>query len=98
MSAVFDQSEQAAFITFNRELGPPGLWNASTFTVHYSGARWETGDVRLDTPTIVRVAAVDPSISPGDETIDYDDALSTLVGTNGIAVKSFTGLPCTPVP
>jgi hypothetical protein len=97
--AVFDNSETAAYITFDRDIAPPeaGSWNASTFTLHQAPRWHETGVVSLAAPNRVRITGINPHIVAGSALIDYHAGLGTLVGENGLPVASFTGFPCPPV-
>ena len=96
VSAVFDNSETAAYITFDQNLNPPGSSNTTTFTLHTVPRRYQAGAVTLPGPSqnVIRVAGINMVVVAGGGTIDYSNALNTLVGTNGLSVASFTGLPC----
>lgn len=94
--AVFDISELAAFITFDQDVQPPsnGSWNTGTFTIHQPTRWYQAGIVTRPSANVIRVTAINFQSAPGSAVIDYDDALSTIVGANGVPVASFTGFPC----
>lgn len=94
LEAWFDEGDEAAFILFDAALDALGAFDASTFTIHRAGQRYETGDVSFIDDTTVRVAGVNPVAVAGEETIDYDAVQETLVGAEGGPVASFAGFPC----
>jgi hypothetical protein len=99
--ARFDNSEQAAYITFDKGLAALGSFNASTFTIHQPSRWYQTGIVTLAGgvgSNQVRVPGISPTVIAGPASIDYSDSLATLVGVNGLPVHSFAGFPCPPTP
>ena len=94
LEAWFDEADEAAYILFDKELENPGVFDASTFTIHRSDRRYETGDVSPVDATILKITGADAVEEEGAEVIDYDAALGTLIGTNGLPVASFAGFPC----
>ena len=100
LSAEFVTAETAAYVTFDADIavGPLANWAADTFEVFQASARYETmGVTRPGAANVVRVAMVNAGPTSGAGTIDYDDALGTLVGVNGQPVAGFAGLACPPV-
>ena len=100
MSAEFVTAEYAAYVTFDEPIqsGPLANWDVSTFEVFQATTRYQTAAVTLAGPaTVVRIACTAVGPAGGSGTIDYDDALETLVGANGQPVAAFTGLACPPV-
>ena len=94
---MFDNSETAAYITFDQNLNPPGSSNTTTFTLHTVPRRYQAGAVTIPGgpgTNVIRVAGINMVVVGGAGVIDYDASLSTLVGTNGLPVASFTGFPC----
>ena len=102
VSAVFDNSDVAAYVTFDQDLQVPlgggGTWNNGTFTMHQASRWYETGVVSLSAPNVIKITAINAHIVAGSSVIDYTNALHTLVGVNGLFVASFTGFPCPAVP
>jgi hypothetical protein len=99
VSAVFDVSESAASITFDQdvEIPVPGSWLNTTFTIHQAARWYETGVVTRTAANVIRITGVNNHVLAGSATIDYDDALHTLIGLNGMRVLSFAGVACPPV-
>ncbi len=101
MSAFFDVSDNAATIIFDSDVNAPilGNWNSGTFTIHQNSRWYETGAaVSRPSPNRIVITAGVSHVVAGNAVIDYDAAMLTIVGQNGIPVASFTGFPCPPVP
>lgn len=77
----------------------PGNWVATTFQVFQSSIRYTTADVSRTGPNVIRVCCTPAGPFAGAGTIDYDDAMETLVAEDAplLPAASFTGLPCPPV-
>lgn len=98
VNAWFVVAEEAAYIKFDRDLAEPGAYTETTFAIYQAEKRYETGEVTRFSEGVIRVEGRNSVEEPGAARINYDAALSTLVGLDGAPVASFESLPCPPGP
>jgi hypothetical protein len=95
LQASFESSTGFLTLLFDQELQAPtpGNWAPGTFTVRVAPSTYETDDVQQVSPTEIEVHVALLDTWPGFPNCDYDDSMSTIVGTNGLSVASWIDFP-----